>query len=164
VSTRASDPHKQCETQFTRDWTVRRLEWSARFIIIIIIILRQVFAHTTVRSVRIYIYILYALRALRLSSRLRSHAVIVGVSRVPIPQHTTAAVAARLLLRRPLREVAKNNRRWPFRPAEYRIYAVYLTLTYDIYVPISSCTARVYLRTWCPIGTQQHARLVVNYE
>jgi hypothetical protein len=55
VSTRASDPHKQCETQFTRDWTVRRLEWSARFIIIIIV-LRQVFAHTTVRSVLIYIY------------------------------------------------------------------------------------------------------------
>jgi len=57
--TRASDPHKQCKTQFTRDWTVRRLEWSARsIIIIIIIILRQVFAHM-VRSIRIYTYRLY---------------------------------------------------------------------------------------------------------
>lgn len=42
--------------------------------------------------------------------------------------YTTAAV--RLLLRRPTREVAKNNRRWPFRPAEYNIICL-LTIQYS---------------------------------
>lgn len=42
--------------------------------------------------------------------------------------YTTAA--ARLLLRRPMREVAKNNRPWPpFRPAEYNIICL-LTIQY----------------------------------
>jgi len=126
---RARAIHKQCETQFTRDWTVRRLEWSARFIIIIIIILRQVFSHIHILTLRI-----------RWPSRLRSHAVIVGVSRV----HDCSAVRLLLRRRRPLREVAKNNRRRPFRAADY-IPATYIY----IYIPSAIIVYRSYVPTTC---------------
>lgn len=70
--------------------------------------------------------------------------------------YTTAAVSLLLRRRRPLREVAKNNRRRPFRAADY-IPSAYVYI--HIYLRLSSCTACV--RTYNMIRV---SCMVLHYE